>query len=142
MSTFAARSPALAGQLVLLAEDEASAPHTESVLRSAGATVLLAHDTYRAMLIASRHALAAAILDVHLGKHTIACVSACLELYAVPFLLIVDAEEPADTRWERAPVLRRPLDAHVLLGTLAAICGERRELRRRPTRRGRRYRSS
>jgi len=138
MSSFAARSPALAGQLVLLAEDEASAPQTENLLRGVGASVLLAHDAYRATLIASRHALAAAILDVHLGKHTIACVSACLDLYGVPFLLIVDAEEPADARWERAPVLRRPLDAHVLVGTLAAIRGEGREMRRRPARRGRR----
>jgi CheY-like chemotaxis protein len=140
MSSFAARSPALAGQLVLLAEDEASAPHTESLLRSLGASVLLAHDAYRATLVASRHALTAAILDVRLGRHTIAGVSACLDLYAVPFLLVVGAEEPADAHWEPA-VLRRPLDAHAVVGSFAAIRGQGRDLRRKPAPRNRRYRS-
>jgi len=117
-------SALLAGRLVLLAEDDALAPSsTEEALREAGVSILLAHDAYQAMLVASGHRLNAAILDAHRGEHTIACVGACLKLHEVPFLLIAgrDHRNRPGVQGGRACVLIKPVETQMLIAALATI---------------------
>jgi len=133
MSVSAGRRRPLAGRLVLLVEDEAAArSNTEAVLRGAGASVLLAHGAYQATLVASRHTLAAAVLDARLGHQTIDGIGAYLEEHAVPFVLITDwREKPARGHWQHVPRLRKPADARELAIALARVIDRARDERRR-----------
>lgn len=79
----------LAGHCVLLADDGAHATDSvEDILWSAGASVLLAGNAYQAEIIACRHPLSFAVIDAGLGADTVFRVTTCLELRAIPYVLV------------------------------------------------------
>lgn len=119
-------APSLAGELVLLAEDESRVPsNAEEMLREAGAFVLLAQAAHQAILIVSQHDLTAAVLDEDLGQEALERICTCLELHAIPFAFITGSEVGSGWCWGHAAVVRRPVSADVLVGVGRQLCDRR-----------------
>lgn len=111
----------LAGETVLLAEDESLDPSdTEHVLSAAGARVLLAQNAYQATLVASQHKLTAAVIDLDIGDDTIGAIGALLQAASVPILLLVRSEAVPASDWKHASQARTADELIVLLAVRAA----------------------
>jgi CheY-like chemotaxis protein len=121
MISFPPQSP-LAGRLVLLVEDEALGKSgIEPMLREAGAEVALAQDAYQATLVISGRALAAAVLDIALGEHTIRCICSQLDLHAVPCVFLGGSQDARGECCNRLPSSCTPVGAEALIGALTRL---------------------
>ncbi|WP_164468210.1 HWE histidine kinase domain-containing protein [Caulobacter vibrioides] len=108
----------LEDQHVLIVEDEAVvAMELTRMLSAAGATVVGPAGTIEeALALLDAHPVDCALLDVNLGGLPITPVAHALHRLGVPFVYLTGYQEPAV---DDAPILRKPVPAHVLLGALA-----------------------
>lgn len=112
----------LDGHLVLLAEDSCGAPSlTELHLCAAGAGVLVASTAYQALLLASRHPLTAAVLDLQLGVHAITQINAYLAARLVPLLMVASSVPSEGAHAVPAPILDKVVAGPDLARALAAL---------------------
>jgi CheY-like chemotaxis protein len=112
----------LAGQRILLVEDDSvGLSDTERLLQEAGADVLLASTAYQAVLVATQHALTAAVLDVELGAHTLEQICSHLEQRAIPFVLMDMSGETLSGDWGHAAFVDTSAGAVARLREIAPI---------------------
>jgi len=102
-------SNSLKGHCILLADDESLDPSdTEAQLSQAGAAVLLAHNVYQILLVASEHELTAAVLDAELESEVVERVAPFLRGCGVPVLFVKsNSRGQGRCRDGKASVLRR-----------------------------------
>jgi CheY-like chemotaxis protein len=117
----------LAGARILVAEDEILiALDIGSTLADAGAEVVGPATTIRsAKAIAQTEELAAATLDVRLGRETTEVIAAILSDRNIPFLFYSGQALPPDmqARWPNCPVIVKPSSDSIIVTTLAALIG-------------------
>jgi len=118
---------ALAGARVLLIEDEPLvALDLRSVLGDEGAEVVgPGRDLIEGLRLAHRDGLTAALLDVRIGRDTVAPIARLLAERGVPFAFYTgQAESDALRRaWPGAPVIAKPTPTRQLVATLEKLCG-------------------
>ena len=115
---------ALAGLRILLVEDEPLlAWDLEIALAAAGATVVGPANTLAiGCALARQRGLAAAILDVRLGREEVGPLAAQLHEIGVPFLFHTGhgSKHELAQRWS-APVVNKPTDPDVIIRNVASL---------------------
>ena len=112
----------LAGQLILIAEDEPLiAFDVEDTICSAGAEVLVAANIEQAVVASARPDITAAVLDFWLGPHTVEPVCARFDLVGVPYIFTTGDGQFPEGRWDYVPILVKPFDATRLISTLTDV---------------------
>ena len=115
--------PALRGARVLLVEEDVLLlMELEAILREAGAEIAGCCRTVReALTIAERNGVAAAILDVRVGRETIAPVARQLASRGTPFIFYTGQVEndPELAEWTGHRVLSKPARASTIVAAVA-----------------------
>jgi PAS domain S-box-containing protein len=110
-------APAHHGRRILLVEDEILVGMmVRDMLADFGFSVIgPITDLSGALVMAETDGLDAAILDVNLDGKLIYPVAAALEARKVPFIFVTGYDdESIDKRYAHVPVLRKPIEAHLL----------------------------
>ena len=115
----------LKGLRVLVAEDEAIiAFELEAFLTEAGAEVLgPSYDLDNALDLAGDEGLSAAVLDIRLGKDTIAPVARLLTERGIPFVFYsgqID-NDPILAEWPTSTLVSKPASPRVVVRALANL---------------------
>jgi DNA-binding response OmpR family regulator len=117
---------ALRGLTVLVVEDEPLiALDLESVLTDEGARVVGAGaDMAESLRLAACAEVSAGLLDVRLGRETVAAVARALGERGVPFAFYTGQTEADEVRrqWPQAPVITKPSPARHLIAVLKSLC--------------------
>jgi DNA-binding response OmpR family regulator len=115
----------LHGARVLIVEDDVLLlMELETILRDAGAEIAAGCRTVREGLVAAgRCDVAAAILDVRVGRETIAPVARQLADCGTPFIFYTGQVEndPQLAEWAGYTVLSKPARASAIVGALAEV---------------------
>jgi DNA-binding response OmpR family regulator len=115
--------PALRGARVLLVEDDILLlMELEAILREAGAEIAGCCRTVReALAVAERNGLAVAILDVRVGRETIAPVARQLADHGTPFIFYTGQVEndPDLAEWTGRRILSKPARASAIVAAVA-----------------------
>ena len=116
-------APALHGARVLLVEDDILLlMELEAILREAGAEIAGCCRTVReALAVTDRDGVAAAILDVRVGRETIAPVARQLASRGTPFIFYTGQVEsdPDLAEWTGHRVLSKPARASAIVAAVA-----------------------
>ena len=116
-------APALRGARVLLVEDDILLlMELEAILREAGAEIAGCCRTVReALAVAERNGVAVAILDVRVGRETIAPVARQLTDHGTPFIFYTGQVEndPDLAEWTGCRVLSKPARASAIVAAVA-----------------------
>jgi len=117
---------ALHGARVLIVEDDVLLlMDLEAILRDAGAEIAGGCRNVEEALTAARNGnVAVAILDVRVGRETIAPVARQLASRGTPFVFYTGQVEN-DPQWAGYTVLSKPARASVIVGALAEILRRR-----------------
>lgn len=118
--------PSLRGARVLVVEDDAIlAMELALILRDAGADIAGPCGTVAEALAVSARTLdiAAAVLDVRLGRETIAPVARLLASHGTPFVFCTGqiARDPTLADWPDCRIIAKPADASALVGAVADL---------------------
>jgi DNA-binding NtrC family response regulator len=112
----------LEGARVLVVEDEAIlAMELESILLDAGAQAVTLCRTVQAALTAlAKNGVAAAILDVRVGREPVGPVTSQLGRRGIPFLFYTGqiGNDPALEQWPRCRVITKPAPAKVIVSAV------------------------
>ena len=112
----------LAGQTILVAEDDALISFDiDALLTEAGARVLTASDQREAMLASTNDDPTAAVLDIRLGVGSIDPTCECLARRSIPFLFLTGDSGKDVQKWAPAPILSKPFDGRVLIERLISV---------------------
>jgi CheY-like chemotaxis protein len=124
----AAHTEALRGLRILVVEDEPLiALDLQSLLTGEGAVVEgPGRDLEEGLRLARRSTLAAALLDVRIGRQTAAPIAELLQARGVPFAFYTGQVEADALRreWPGAPVVPKPSPARQLLRALEDLCAK------------------
>jgi DNA-binding response OmpR family regulator len=116
-------APALRGARVLLVEDDILLlMELQAILREAGAEIAGCCRTVReALAVAERDGVGAAILDVRVGRETIAPVARQLASRGTPFIFYTGQVEsdPELAEWTGHRVLSKPARAGAIVAAIA-----------------------
>jgi DNA-binding response OmpR family regulator len=115
---------ALAGARLLAVEDDfVVLLEIATVLGSAGAVVVKCTTVEEALRAVEAGPFAAAVLDVRLGRETIAPVAYRLSELATPFMFYTGhvAEESPMPQWPRVRIISKPAPAAVLINAVAEL---------------------
>ena len=117
--------PALRGARVLLVEDDILLlMELEAILREAGAEIAGCCRTVReALAVAERNGVAVAILDVRVGRETIAPVARQLTDHGTPFIFYTGQVEndPDLAEWTGCRILSKPARASAIVAAVAEV---------------------
>jgi DNA-binding response OmpR family regulator len=116
---------ALRGLTVLVVEDEPLiAMELEALLGQEGAAIVgLGCDMAETVRLARSAPLSAALLDVRLGRETVAPVAMALERRGVPFAFYTGQIENDDVHhWPHAPVIPKPSPGRRLVAVVRSLC--------------------
>jgi DNA-binding response OmpR family regulator len=93
-----------------------------AMLRDAGATVCTCGTVAQALSTAESEPFAAAVLDVRVGRETIAPVAHKLASAGTPFVFYTAqfASDPTIAQWPAAPIVSKPAVPSVLVSALVA----------------------
>jgi len=109
----------LAGQTILVAEDEALISFDiEALLSEAGANVVTVEDQRQGLLTAIGDRLTAAVLGAKLGDDSIDPICDCLADRSIPFLFLTGDSGKNVRKLTAAPIRSRPFDGRVLIDDL------------------------
>jgi DNA-binding response OmpR family regulator len=115
----------LRGECVLIVEDDALLlMELESILQEAGAKIITCcRNIKEALMAAEQGRFAAAILDVRIGKGTIAPVARRLAKRGTPFLFYTGQVEndPALAEWAGYVVLSKPARPAAIVAAIAHL---------------------
>jgi DNA-binding response OmpR family regulator len=118
-------APALRGARVLLVEDDILLlMELEAILREAGAEIAGCCRTVReALAVAERNGVAVAILDVRVGRETIAPVARQLTDHGTPFIFYTGQVEndPDLAEWTGCRILSKPARASAIVAAVAEV---------------------
>jgi DNA-binding response OmpR family regulator len=121
------RSGSLAGHCILVVEDEALiAMEVAAALGDDGAAVLGPASTVLAALqYAKSGTMSAAVLDVRLGRESIAPVAKMLASRGIPFLFYSGqlATDPVRLYWPDVAAIQKPAPSHRLIEAVARLVG-------------------
>ena len=121
MDTTAWPAP-LAGQTILVVEDDALAPRDiETTLVEAGAIVVRATDPLAGLAAAGDDRLTAAVLHVGQGKDSVDPICAALDQRWVPFLFLTGDGGASVQKWSPAPSLPKPFVGQALIDGVVKI---------------------
>jgi DNA-binding NtrC family response regulator len=114
--------PALEGARVLVVEDEAIlAMELESILLDAGAQAVTVCRTVEDALDAlAREGVAAAVLDVRVGRKQVGPVASYLANRGIPFLFYTGqiGNDPVLEAWPRSRVITKPARARTIISAV------------------------
>ena len=114
--------PALEGVRVLVVEDEAIlAMELESILREAGArAVTLCRTVDDALAALAKNGVAAAVLDVRVGREPVGPVASNLAKRGIPFLFYTGqiGYDPVLEAWPRSRVITKPAPARTIIAAV------------------------
>jgi DNA-binding response OmpR family regulator len=115
----------LNGALVLVVEDDfVIAMELESILVDAGAEVAgPCRSVKDALALAGDHGLAAAILDVRIGRETIAPVAKELVRRAIPFVFYTGQADTdlIRTEWPGCKIVHKPAHPRSIVSAIASL---------------------
>ena len=118
-------APVLRGARVLLVEDDILLlMELEAILREAGAEIAGCCRTVReALAVAERNGVAVAILDVRVGRETIAPVARQLTDHGTPFIFYTGQVEndPDLAEWTGCRILSKPARASAIVAAVAEV---------------------
>lgn len=122
--------PSLHGARILVVEDEAIlAMELAAILKGAGAEIIGPCNTVAEALALSARTLdiAAAVLDVRIGRNTIAPVARQLAGNGTPFMFYTRqiARDPTVAEWLDHKIIAKPADAATLVFAVAEMIGLR-----------------
>lgn len=123
---------ALKGARILAVEDDFLVLlEIATVLTDAGASVVKCTTVEQALRAIDAHTMAAAILDVRIGRETIAPVAHRLAEIGTPFAFYTGqiTDEPTMSQWPQARVVPKPAPAAVLINAVAALLDSARPRR-------------
>jgi DNA-binding NtrC family response regulator len=113
---------ALDGARVLVVEDEAIlAMELESILREAGArAVTLCRTVDDALAAVAKNGVAAAVLDVRVGREPVGPVASNLAKRGIPFLFYTGqiGYDPVLEAWPRSRVITKPAPARTIVAAV------------------------
>jgi CheY-like chemotaxis protein len=115
---------ALAGTLILAVEDDyVVLLEIATVLSSAGAVVVKCSTVEQALQEIEQQLFTAAVLDVRIGRHTIAPVARKLTDLGIPFVFYAGqvTPEPELSQWPRARMVSKPAAAAVLVNAVVEL---------------------
>jgi DNA-binding NtrC family response regulator len=110
--------------LLVVEDDFLLLTEMTEVLRDAGAgTVHACRSIGEALALLDHHEVAAAVLDVRVGRESIAPVARKLARQGTPFLFYTGqiTGDRAMSEWPDSPVLSKPSRARVIVETLAGL---------------------
>jgi DNA-binding NtrC family response regulator len=117
--------PALEGARVLVVEDEAIlAMELELILCEAGAqAVTLCRTVESALAALAKNGVAAAILDVRVGREPVGPVATQLARRGIPFLFYTGqiGNDPVLEAWPRAKVITKPAPARTIISAVSDL---------------------
>lgn len=120
----------LEGANILVVEDEVViAMEITSNLEDEGAQVIgPAHTLDRAVTLASKFDISAAILDLRLGAASVAPVARLLSDRKIPFLFYsgLSRTDQAKAEWPKSEIFSKPCPPDILIGALAGLIAENR----------------
>jgi DNA-binding response OmpR family regulator len=123
------RTGDLRGAGILLVEDDFLIfMELESILTAAGAQVIgPARTVGEALALAEQQDISAAVLDVRIGRDTVAPVARRLSVRGIPFLFYTGQvhTDPIWQEWPQARVIAKPADPRVLVAAVAALVQEK-----------------
>jgi DNA-binding response OmpR family regulator len=118
----------LGGASILVVEDDfLILMELESILTAAGAHVIgPSRNVDDALALAGERGITAAILDVRIGRDTVAPVARCLSNRGIPFLFYTGqvGTDPIWQEWPAARVISKPAHPRVLVSAVAALLRE------------------
>ena len=115
----------LAGQLILLVEDEPLvALDVEKALRAAGARVVSAGHVESGLYATEHPALSAAVVDLHLGDGNGTAICRRLRHLRVPFV-VHTGYPPAliASEWPDVPIISKPAPPEQIITALVSLLG-------------------
>jgi DNA-binding NtrC family response regulator len=115
---------ALAGALILAVEDDyVVLLEIATVLSSADAAVVKCSTVDQALQEIEQQLFTAAVLDVRIGRHTIAPVARKLTELGIPFVFYAGhvTPEPALSQWPQARTVSKPAPAGVLVNAVVEL---------------------
>lgn len=124
-----ARTAALAGARILVVEDDFIVLlEIATVLNGAGATVLKCANIEQALQAIAADTFGAAVLDVRLGRDTIAPVARNLTELGTPFAFYTGqaTHEAIMLQWPGARIVSKPTSPVVLINAVAELLGAHR----------------
>ncbi len=127
-------STILRGQRVLVVEDEPLiALELKAVLADGGAQVVGPVSDLAESLKLARTPLSAALLDVRLGRQTVAPLAQLLQDQGVPFAFYTGQVETDAVRrqWPSAPVIAKPSPGRDVVAAVERLCARAPNPRRR-----------
>jgi len=114
----------LQGVRVLVVEDDfLILTELKDVLLDAGALVVGPYRTIKDALVSiTRDDVAVAILDIRVGRETIAPVACQLSRRGIPFLFYTAQTDmdPIHAEWPRCTIVSKPAQAETIVGAVAA----------------------
>jgi DNA-binding NtrC family response regulator len=117
--------PALRGARVLVVEDDALLlMELEAILLDAGAQVVSVCRTVEDGLAAAQQdGITAAVLDVRIGRDTIAPVARQLASRGTPFVFYTGqvGNDPAIAEWRDHAIVEKPAQAKVIISAVAGL---------------------
>jgi DNA-binding LytR/AlgR family response regulator len=124
-SANSAAAPVLQGVRVLVVEDDALLlMELESILVDAGAEVIAAcRSVADALAVAHRESVAAAVLDVRIGRDTIAPLARHLASCGTPFVFYTGqvGSDPAIAEWRDHPIVAKPAQAKTIVSAVVGL---------------------
>jgi DNA-binding response OmpR family regulator len=109
---------------ILLAEDDFFIlMELEATLQEAGAEIISCQNVEIALKLANESDVDAALLDIRLGRQTIAPVARCLARRNIPFAFY-SAQSPGDpslSEWPNSVILEKPASPKTIITALAAL---------------------
>jgi DNA-binding NtrC family response regulator len=116
---------ALEGVRVLVVEDDVMIlMHLEAILSDAGAEIAAGCQTVKdALVFAEKNGIAAAILDVRLGRETIVPVARLLARRGVPFVFYTGQCDTAAMRaeWPDCTIVPKPSQPRTIIDAVADL---------------------
>ncbi len=116
---------ALTGARLLVVEDDAILlMELEAILRAAGAEIVgLCRTVNEALTTLQSEHISAAVLDVKVGKETIAPVARQLGRRGTPFVFYTGqvANDPALAEWSGCEVIAKPAKTKAIVATVAEV---------------------
>jgi DNA-binding response OmpR family regulator len=121
--------PPLSGAYVLLVEDDfLVSVDLEAALAAAGAEVIKSRTLRDGLALADQEPFAAAILDIRLGRESVAPVARRLAERGIPFFFYsgqVDIDA-IRTEWPERKVIWKPARPRAIIDTIAEVIAGRR----------------
>jgi DNA-binding response OmpR family regulator len=114
----------LAGHSILLVEDEIwDALDLQDSFTEAGARVVTAYRLERAMQLAERPSLSAAVIDVSRGTEHASTLCKHLAKRKVPFVFYCDRMPPQLEEWVDVPMIAKPAHVNAVVEAVANLLG-------------------